>query len=62
MQSTLDPNVGRSENEEIIKELHRMQLRHDSIIKEQDRVIKLMERAVEKKEDIELKHRAAVKK
>jgi hypothetical protein len=39
-----------------------MQLKYDSLIKSQDKIKIDMERAVNKKEDIELKYRAAVKK
>ena len=39
-----------------------MQLKYDSLIKSQDKIKIDMERAVNKKEDIEFKYRAAVKK
>ena len=39
-----------------------MQLKYDSLIKAQDKIKIEMERAVNKKQDIELKYRAAVKK
>lgn len=39
-----------------------MQLKYDSLIKAQEKIIQEMLRAVNKKEDIELKYRAAVKK
>lgn len=35
MQETLDPNVGQSEIEQLKRELHRMQLRYNSLLKEQ---------------------------
>lgn len=62
MQETLDPNVGKSEIEELSKELHRMELKYQSLLKAQEKVNIEMLMAVNKKEDIELKYRAAVKK
>ena len=38
MQEALDPNVGQSEIEELKKELHRMELKYNSLIKEQDKI------------------------
>ena len=35
MQETLDPNVGKSEIEELTKELHRMELKYQSLLKAQ---------------------------
>ena len=62
MQETLDPNVGKSEIEELSKELHRMELKYQSLLKAQEKVNIEMLMAVNKKKDIELKYRAAVKK
>lgn len=62
MQQALDPNVGQSEIEELKKELHRMELKFNSLIKEQDKITTEMLRAVNKKADIELKHTASIKK
>lgn len=39
-----------------------MELKYDSLLKAQEKINKEMLRAVNKKEDIELKYRAAVKK
>lgn len=52
MQEALDPNVGQSEIEELKKELHRMELKYNSLIKEQDKITTEMLRAVNKKADI----------
>ena len=62
MQETLDPNVGKSEIEELTKELHRMELKYDSLIKAQSKISKEMLRIMEKKQDIQMKHKAAVNK
>ena len=52
MQEALDPNVGQSEIEELKKELHRMELRYNSLIKEQSKILAEAERAIDKKEQI----------
>lgn len=52
MQEALDPNVGQSEIEELTKELHRMELKYQSLIKAQEKINTEMLRAVNKKEDI----------
>lgn len=62
MQEALDPNVGQSEIEDLKKELHRMQLRYNSLIKEQDKILAEAEQALDKKADIELKHIATQKR
>jgi sugar-specific transcriptional regulator TrmB len=46
MQETLDPNVGKSEIEELKKELHRMELKYDSLIKSQEKIITKMLRGI----------------
>ena len=38
MQETLDPNVGKSEIEELTKELHRMELKYQSLLKAQEKI------------------------
>ena len=62
MQEALDPNVGQSEIEELKKELHRMELRYSSLLKEQSKILAEAERAIDKKEQIEIKYVASVKK
>lgn len=39
MQEALDPNVGQSEIEELKAELHRMELRYNSLLKEHAKII-----------------------
>jgi hypothetical protein len=56
MQETLDPNYGQKEIQELKKEIHRMELRLDDIRKKQENVILEMERAVYKRETIQLKY------
>lgn len=62
MQEALDPNVGQSELEELKKELHRMELRHASLIKEQAKILAEAERAIDKRETIEVRKEAVTKK
>lgn len=56
MQEHLDPNYGQKEILELKKEIHRMELRLDDIRKKQEKVIIEMERAVFKRETIQLKY------
>ena len=49
MQEALDPNVGQSEIEELTKELHRMELKYQSLLKAQEKINTDMLRAVNKK-------------
>ncbi|KAM3134913.1 hypothetical protein pb186bvf_012913 [Paramecium bursaria] len=56
MQDALDPNVGQSELQELKKEIHRMELRRDDQKKQQEKLINEMERAVFKRETIQLKY------
>ena len=62
MQDALDPNVGQSELEELKKELHRMELRHASLIKEQTKILSEAERAIDKRQTIEVRKEAVTKK
>lgn len=62
MQEALDPNVGQSEIEELKKELHRMELRYASLIKEQAKILSEAERAIDKRETIEIRKESMVKK
>lgn len=55
MQEALDPNVGQSELQELKKEIHRMELRLEDLRKKQEQLINEMERAVYKRETIQLK-------
>jgi hypothetical protein len=56
MQDALDPNVGQSEIEDLKKEIHRMELKYNSIRKAQDEIVVEMNRAAKKKESIQLKY------
>jgi chromosome segregation ATPase len=56
IQEALDPNIGQSEIQTLKKEIHRMELRLEELRKKQEEDIKEMERAVFKKEAIQLKY------
>lgn len=51
----LDPNVGRAENTKMKQEIHRMELRHVQLKKKQEQMIKEMEDAIYRKEQIKNK-------
>jgi len=57
MQETLDPTIGQSEIVGMKKEIHRMELRFEQLKKNQEELIKDMERAVCKRETITLKYK-----
>lgn len=57
MQAALDPTVGESEVAGMEREIHRMQLRLDTLTRDQERLIREMERAIDKHEDIAVKYR-----
>lgn len=56
MQEEVDPEIGQSEIVAMRKEIHRMELMYDQLRKKQEEMIKNMERAVFKKETIQLKY------
>ena len=62
MQDTLDPNIGQSEIVAMKQEIHRMELRYEQLRKAQEQMIKDMERAVFKRETIQLKYLPKVEK
>lgn len=62
MQDTLDPNIGQSEIVAMKQEIHRMELRFEQLKKKQEQMIKDMERAVFKRETIQLKYLPKVEK
>lgn len=62
MQDTLDPNIGQSEIVAMKQEIHRMELRYEQLKKNQEQMIKDMERAVFKRETIQLKYLPKVEK
>jgi len=51
-QAALDPEVGQAEVKAMEKEIHRMTLRYDTLKRDQERMIKEMERAIVKHEAI----------
>ena len=62
MQDALDPNIGQTEIVAMKKEIHRMELRYEQLRKKQEEMIKDMERAVFKRETIQLKYLPKVEK
>jgi chromosome segregation ATPase len=62
MQEEVDPTIGQSEIVAMRKEIHRMELMYDQLRKKQEEMIKNMERAVFKKETIQLKYQPKVEK
>ena len=54
-QAALDPSVGMSEAAAMEREIHRMRLRYESLQRDQARLVQEMERAIEKRESIELR-------
>lgn len=60
-QQALDPTVGQGEVKAMEKEIHRMRLRHDNLIREQERMIKEMETAILKRETIANRKKGADK-
>lgn len=62
MQDALDPTIGQTEIVAMKKEIHRMQLQYDLFKKEQEKLIKDMERHVFKRETIQLKYLPKVEK
>lgn len=57
----LDPNVGRAENTKMKQEIHRMELRYVQLKKKQEDMIKEMEDAIYRKEQIKTKGKAKIK-
>ena len=62
MQDALDPTIGQTEIVAMMKEIHRMELRYDTLRKRQEEMIKDMERAIFKRETIQLKYLPKVEK
>jgi len=60
-QAALDPEVGQAESRSMEKEIHRMKLRLETLKRDQERMIKEMERAIYKREAISLRHRGQKK-
>ena len=62
MQDALDPTIGQTEIVLMRKEIHRMQLRYYQLKKRQEEMINDMERAIFKRETIQLKYLPKVEK
>jgi len=56
IQDALDPEIGQSEIKLLKKDIHRMELRLDELRKRQEQTIQEMERAVYKRDTIQLKY------
>jgi len=56
IQDAIDPEIGQSEIKLLEKDIHRMELRLDELRKRQDQCVQEMERAVYKRETIQLKY------
>merc|ERR1711959_457548 len=62
MQEALDPSVGQVESTAMKKEIHRMELRLDQLKRRQEQMIMEMERAIYKRDAIQMKHEPKAKK
>jgi len=60
-QEALDPEVGMAEARGMEKEIHRMKLRYATLQREQERMIKEMEMAINKREAIAVRNRGRKK-
>merc|ERR1719454_2602166 len=60
-QDALDPEVGMAEARSMEKEIHRMKLRFSTLKREQERMIKEMELAIDKRETIAVRNRGRKK-
>lgn len=56
MQKALDPNIGKKDIQELEKQLHLKSLQLKEIVKQHDQYINVIEKAVSKKENIDLKY------
>jgi len=54
-QAALDPEIGMAEAKSMEKEIHRMKLRLDNLKREQERMLKAMETAIMKREQISVR-------
>merc|ERR1719229_402765 len=62
MQEALDPNVGQADVAAMKKEIHRMELRLEQLKRKQEQMIMEMERAINKRDAIQLKYEPKAKK
>jgi len=60
-QAALDPTVGNAEVKAMEKEIHRMRIRYDHILKEQEKMIKEMEVGILKRETIATRKKGSVR-
>ena len=61
-QAALDPNVGATEIKDMQAEIHRMTLRHQSLLKLQEKMILDMEKSVERRETIAMRYFQSLKR
>lgn len=61
-QEALDPEVGATEVKAMKKEIHRMKLRHASLLRQQEKMVQDMEKAIVRREHIWARGRAVQKK
>lgn len=55
-REALDPTIGQLETQTMEKEVHRMELRHEALLREQERLSAEMERAILKRSTIALRY------
>eukprot|EP00798_Chlamydomonas_sp_ICE-L_P001679 gene1679-33074_t len=60
MHEVMDPTVGQDVVGEMKKEIHRMQLRHEELMRLQEKLIQDLEKALSKRDTIGMKGRATV--
>lgn len=58
-QDALDPSVGAAETAAMEKEIARMRARYEALKRDQERLVAEMQRAIEKREVIAMKHKSA---
>lgn len=56
IHDALDPSVGQTETQCMLKEIHRMELRRDQLKRRQEQMIQEMERCIFKRDSIALRH------
>ena len=58
-RAALDPTVGQQESQQMEREIHRMELRLDALLREQERLSSEMERAIHKRTAIAIRYSKA---
>ena len=56
MREALDPNIGQSEVKEMEREIHRMKIRLEEVCREEEVILKEIERSIYKREDIAVRY------